>query len=267
MQTKITELSEHRVSLLEKPVKQGDTAAFIAAMDEMRENKVDGFIITSDQIPEIRQRIDALVDQGLPVFTCNIDIPNSKRIAFAGCNLYQSGYISGGLISIIVGGSANVGIVTSGSLVDRVKGFTDAIKRNHPNIKIVATVETDEDMIKVYNGTRAMMEHNPAIGAIFAETVAVYGVCRALMDLGLDKKVKVICFDDMPIIRILVVEGHVNAIVFQNPFWQGYRAFEMLWDYLLYRRTPEKTINYSVSEIRIRETITETAINTIPAIP
>lgn len=264
IQTKIAEQSEYRIQLLVKQVNLEDTAGFLTALDEMLECKVDGFIVTAMQKPEIREKIDAIAGLGFPVFTCNVDIPGSKRIAFAGCNLYKSGYIAGGLISIITGGCADVGIVSSGNLVDRVRGFSDAIKSNHPNIRIVAAVETDEDIIKIYNETKAMMEQNRGIRAIFAETVAVYGVCRALMDLGLDKKVKVICFDDMPLIRILMIEGHVCAIVFQNPFWQGYRSFEMLWDYLLHRRMPEQTINYSVSEIRIRETITETTINTVP---
>ena len=97
------------------------------------------------------------------------------------------------------------------------------------------------------------MKKNMNINAIFADTVAVYGVCRALMELGLDRKVKVICFDEFPVIRLLLLEGHISAIVCQNPFWQGYYSFELLWDYLIHRRMPKKTINYSVTEIRIRE--------------
>jgi LacI family transcriptional regulator len=255
LKTKIAELNEHRINLLVRQINFEDIAAFVAAMEEMRQSKVDGFILTSVDSPKVREKINALIDEGFPVFTCNVDIPDSKRIAFAGCNLYRSGYISGGLISILVGGHAQVGIVTSGGLVDRVRGFIDAVTKNHPNIRIAATVETDEDIIKVYNETRAMMEKNPDIKGIFAETVAVYGVCRALMELGLDKKVKVICFDEFQVIRLLLLEGHVSAIVCQNPFWQGYRSFEMLWDYLIHRRMPEKSINYSITEIRIRESM------------
>jgi hypothetical protein len=37
----------------------------------------------------------------------------------------------------------------------------------------------------------------------------------------------------------------------------GYRSFEILWDYLLNRRAPEHEFNYSITEIRIRESIIE----------
>ena len=111
--------------------------------------------------------------------------------------------------------------------------------------------------MKTFNQTKAMMERNPGIQAIYAETVAVAGICQALLDLGLCKRVKVICFDDMPVTRILLMEGYISAIVVQNPFWQGYRSFEILWDYLLNRKLPQEIINYSVTEIRIRESLEE----------
>jgi LacI family transcriptional regulator len=161
-------------------------------------------------------------------------------------------------MGIIAGGKARIGIVTSAIHYERVKGFIDALIKNHPNIHIVDSVEVEEDNDKSFYGTKTMMKKNPAIQALFVETVAVYGICRALTELGMDRKVKVICFDDMPVIRNLIMEGRISASVFQNPFWQGYRSFEMLWDYLLNRKLPEKELNYSVTEIRIRESFETT---------
>jgi LacI family transcriptional regulator len=80
-------------------------------------------------------------------------------------------------------------------------------------------------------------------------------VCRALMETGLDRKIQVICFDDMPQIRKLMSENRVSAIVYQNPFWQGWRSLEMLCDYLFTKRLPEKERNYAITEIRILESL------------
>ncbi|GHV73044.1 transcriptional regulator [Spirochaetia bacterium] len=267
LKAKVAELSEHRISLLVKRIKPDDTPAFIRTMNKMQKAGIDGFIITAFNNEKIRKKTNELVDQGFPVIACNVDLAGTQRLAFVGCNLYRSGYIAGGLLSITVGGRANIGIVTSGTpeLVDRIRGFTDAIHTNHPDIHIKEIVTTEEDNSKTLSGTKAMMKKNPGIRMIFSETVAVHGVCRALKDLGVDKKVKVICFDDMPSIRQLMLEGYVSAIVFQNPFWQGYRSFELLWDYLLNRRAPEHEFNYSITEIRIRESIIEDAKEVHPA--
>jgi len=254
---KVSELHNFKISLNVKPVKLNDTGLFLKAIDEIQEKNVDGIILTPFTSPAIANKINELVDTGFPVITCNVDSAGSKRMAFVGCNLYKSGFTAGGLMGIIAGGQARIGIVTSGIHFERMKGFFDAIAQNHPDIHIVDTVEAEEDNAKTFNQTRVMMGKNPCIQAIYAETVAVPGICQALRELGLEKKVKLICFDDMPSIRKLMVEGYVSAIVFQNPFWQGYRSFEMLWNYLLNRRFPENVINYSNTEIRIRESLEE----------
>jgi ABC-type sugar transport system substrate-binding protein len=240
-----------------KPVKLNDTGHFLKTVNEMQEKEVDGIIMTPFKAPEITKKINELVDDGFAVVTCNVDSPDSKRMAFAGCNLYKSGFIAGGLMGINVGGQAEIGIVTSYIHYERLRGFMDAISRNYPDIHIADTVEAEEDNVKTFNQTKAMMAKNPCIQAIYAETVAVPGICRALNDLGLHRKVKVIGFDDMPIIRDLMIEGYVNAVVVQNPFWQGYRSFEILWDYLLNRKLPKDAVNYSDIEIRIRESLEE----------
>ena len=252
---KVSELSHYSINLKINPVKLNDTGHFIRTINEMKEKEVDGIIMTPFKAPEITKKINELVDEGFAVVTCNIDSVDSKRMAFAGCNLYKSGYIAGGLMGINVGAQAQIGIVTSCIHYERLKGFIDAISRNYPDIHIADTVEAEEDNVKTFNQTKAMMAKNPCIQAIYAETVAVPGICQALDNLGLHRKVKVICFDDMPVIRDLMMEGYVNAVVVQNPFWQGYRSFEILWDYLLNRRLPKETVNYSDIEIRIRESL------------
>ena len=252
---KVSELHHYSVRLGIRPVKLNDTELFLQALNETQEKKVDGIIMTPFKAPEITKKINELVDKGFPVVTCNIDNADSKRIAFAGCNLYKSGFTAGGLMGISVGGQAQIGIITSCIHYERLRGFKDAIAKNYPDIHIVDTAEAEEDNDKTLYQTKIMMEKNPFIQAIYAETVAVPGICQALMDLGVYKKVKVICFDDMPIIRNLMMEGYISAVVIQNPFWQGYRSFEMLWDYILNRRLPEDIINYSNTEILIRESL------------
>ena len=257
---KVSELKNYSINLKIVPVRLNDTRLFLRALNEMQKKKVDGIIVTPFKAPEITEKINELVDMGFPVITCNIDSADSKRMAFIGCNLYKSGFTAGGLMGIIVSGQVQIGIVTSGIHYERDRGFIDAITKNHPDIHIVDTIEAEEDDEKTLNQTKLLMKKNPFIQAIFANTVAVKGICQALMDLGLHKKVKVICFDDMPIIRNLMVEGIVSAVVVQNPFWQGYHSFEMLWDYLLNRRIPDEEINFSDIEIRIKESLEDVQI-------
>ena len=255
---KVSELHRYNIKLIIKPVGLYDTRLFLQAIHEMQRKKVDGLIISPFSDTQIAIKINELVEKGFPVVTCNTDSADSKRLAFVGPNYYKMGFTAGGLMGLIVSGKAQIGIVRADSREwEWRKGFIDAVTKNHPDIHIVSTIEAKEDINKVFNEIKKMMKKNPGIQAILAETVAVYGVCRALTDMGLEKKVKVICYDDMPERRNLMKEGLVSAIVIQNPFWQGYRSFEILWDYLLNRKLPDKEINYSVNEIRVRESLEE----------
>jgi LacI family transcriptional regulator len=227
-------------------------------MNEMRKRKIDGLIITPIRGKEIAEKINELVDRSIPVITCNVDISGSRRFAFVGCDLYKSGFIAGGLVSIIAGDYANIGIITTDTSFGRIKGLTDAVRQGYPNVHIVSVVEIEEKDSVTYSYTKKMMKKNPEIKTIFSENVAISGVCRALKDLKLDKQVKVICFDETPTIKRLLLEGRVHAIIFQNPFWQGYRSIEVFWDYLLSRKMPEKELNFSLNEIHIRESIIDT---------
>jgi LacI family transcriptional regulator len=256
MDAKVKELEEYHITLVKKNTRLVDISNYLQAMDEMRKKKIDGLIMTPIRGEEITQKINELVGRGIPVITCNVDIAGSRRFAFVGCDLYKSGFIAGGLISIIAGNYASIGIITKDTNFGRIGGLTDAVQQGYPNVHIASVAEViGEKDSKTYSCTKEMMKKNPEIKAIFSENVAISGVCRALKDLKLDKQVKVICFDETPIIKRLLLEGRVHAIVFQNPFWQGYRSIEVLWDYLLSRKMPENELNFSLNEIHIRESI------------
>jgi LacI family transcriptional regulator len=258
MDAKVKELNDYRITLIKKLAAAADIAAYLGALDEIRKKKLDGLIITPI-IPankkEIAKKINELTDSGIPVVTCNVDISGSKRFAFVGCDLYKSGFIAGGLTGVIAGNRGSIGIITQDVNYGRVKGFIDAVQRDYTDSRIASIVEIEEKNELTYSRTKDMMKKNKGIRAIFSENAAISGVCRALKDLRLDKQVKVLCFDETPLTKKLLLEGRVQAIVLQNPFWQGYRSVEVLWDYLLSRRLPEKELNFSLNEIHIRESI------------
>jgi LacI family transcriptional regulator len=255
MDAKLKELEEYHITLIKKNIRLIDISNYLRIMDKIQERKIDGLIMTPIRGEEIAQKINELADRGIPVITCNVDISGSRRFAFVGCDLYKSGFIAGGLVSIIAGDYASIGIITTDANFGRIKGLTDAVRQGYPNVHITSVVEVEEKDSKTYSCTKEMMKKNPGIKVIFSESMAISGVCCALKDLKLDKQVKVVCFDETPKIKQLLLEGRVHAIVFQNPFWQGYRSIEVLWDYILSRKMPENEMNFSLNEIHIRESI------------
>ena len=56
----------------------------------------------------IRDCINALYEQGIPVVTLNTDIENSRRIAYVGSNYTRSGATATGLLQLMTSGTVNV---------------------------------------------------------------------------------------------------------------------------------------------------------------
>ncbi|MDQ2965022.1 MAG: ABC transporter substrate-binding protein, partial [Chloroflexota bacterium] len=101
---------------------------------------------------------DSGVDSDIPVTTAATD-----NIAAAG----EAAKKMAGLI----GDAGEVAVVahdqTSRTGIDRVKGFTDEITKNHPNIKIVDTQYGGGDQLKSTEIAKAIIQAHPNLKGIF----------------------------------------------------------------------------------------------------
>ena len=88
--------------------------------------KMDGLAISSVSSDALGPVIDRVLKAGIPVVTFNTDNPNSKRLAFAGQDLVQSGREAGKLMGKVLDGKGKVMITTIDAAaqwsLDREKG-------------------------------------------------------------------------------------------------------------------------------------------------
>lgn len=66
-----------------------DTEMVLEHIEELVSQGVQGLAIAPNNSPEIRQCIDELYEQGIPVITLNSDAPGSRRLAFIGMDNYR----------------------------------------------------------------------------------------------------------------------------------------------------------------------------------
>ena len=89
--------------------------AQLQAVKELLAEEVNGIAMTPYNDERIRNCINTLYEQGIPVVTLNTDIENSRRIAYVGSNYTRSGATAAGLLQLMTSGTVNVGIVTGSS--------------------------------------------------------------------------------------------------------------------------------------------------------
>lgn len=259
IKAKARELEEYGVSVEIRFSEFASPEHQVTLMEELRTQGVCGLAITPVNHPDVAKKIRELSEAGIPVVTANTDIENSGRLAYVGSNYAQSGKTAGGLMRIATGGKANIGVVTGSPEVlchsERLNGFQQSIAKHCPESHIVEIVENHDDDFESFAAVKQLLAAHPEIDALYLCAAGVYGACRAVESLGLQKKLKIICFDCVPTTKKLLRSGTITATIDQQPLKQGSKPLDILFNYLAMGTLPPEDKIYTTIEIRIRENL------------
>ena len=136
---------------------------------------------------------------------------------------------------------------------ERVAGFTSRVKAAYPRLEIAAAAANNDDDIQSYLVTRRLLEENPQIDALFLAAAGVSGACRAVADLKLKGKLKIVSYDLTVASRPLIGSGEIAAVITQEPFTQGAKPLDLLLDIAGMGAEPEKELHYTELGIVIKE--------------
>ena len=198
--------------------------------------KMDGLAISSVSSDALGPVIDRVLKAGIPVVTYNTDNPNSKRLAFAGQDLVQSGREAGKLMAKVLDGKGKVMITTIDAAaqwsLDREKGAREALK-DSPGIEVVKTLNTGTDPQKIYSEIENAMLANPGVtGILSLECCSTPAAGTWVQRNNMASKVNVVGFDLLDQTVQLVQSGDVQATIDQAPEKQGFEAVDLLVKFL-----------------------------------
>lgn len=227
-------------------------------MEEMRPH-IKALIINPISNVEIINKINELVEEGLCVITVNTDVQDSKRLCYIGSDYTKCGEVACGMLGLLTGGKANIGILTGSKKVaghnQRIKGFKAICSKKYSEFKIIGYEETEDDDIRAFEVTNKLLDEHPDIDAIFVVAAGVYGVCRAIMSSGKAGKIKLITCDSIPTTVEMMKQGVISATICQQPFTQGNKSVHTAFNYLVSGIEPEKKELIVKSEIKILENL------------
>ncbi len=230
----------------------------LAAIDSLLAEGINGLAISPYNALSVREKINSLCEQGIPVVTLNTDIENSSRLAYVGSNFYRSGETAAGLMHLMTQGKVRVGIVSGSQNIlchtERIAGFTHIIEA-YPNIRIVDIVNNnDDDQVSCELTARLLADH-PDINAFYFTAGGVYGGCQAIERSGRQSEMTVITNDLVPTTLAYMQKGLIAATICQQPFQQGSQPLSLLFAYLTTGEMPASENNYVDVDIRIRENL------------
>ena len=210
-------------------------ATQVKIMEDLIARQVTGIAISVNEPKSVEGVIKQAMDAGIKVVTFDSDSANSGRSLYIGTINKQAGVTMGNSMAEKLGGKGKVAIVTgqlgASNLNERIDGVKEALAA-YPEIEIVATEGTEDDLAKAVSVTEAILRGNPDLAGIFGVSqVGGPAVAKVLAQQEFaDRKgaVAVFAFDDLPDTIQGVKDGYINGIMVQRPVTMGKLAVEQL---------------------------------------
>jgi ribose transport system substrate-binding protein len=231
-------------------------ATQVQILENLISKKVDGIAISVNEPRSVEGPIKAAVNAGIKVLTYDSDSPKSARSMYIGTSNRAAGETMGEAMAKAIDGKGEVAIVTGQlgavNLNERIAGIKDAFAK-HPDIKIVATEGTEDDLAKAVSVDEALFRGHPALKGIFGVSqVGGPSVAKVMATKEFASKkesVKVFAFDDLPDTIKGVKEGFIQGIIVQRPVTMGKLAVEHLVAQIQGTETESKDIDTGVTVV------------------
>lgn len=233
-----------------------DIPSGIAAIEAAIAQKYDAIAICALG-PGVVPAINKAVDAGIPVATYCTEPPDpGKRLFFIGQDLFGAGKVAGDAMAEAIEEKGKVGIITGYFGVTshelRRKGFEEAISK-YSGIEIVGRWENHDKGDEAYAIARDLITSNPDLSGIYVTAGGPFGAAKAVEDMGMAGKVKIVCFDFVPETMYYVRNGTITATIGQDPVRQTHDAGVLLYNYLIAGQEPPSEIIYVNADVVTKE--------------
>jgi LacI family transcriptional regulator len=213
-----------------------DPQQTIAILTHLKEIPVSGIALHTVNNPQICQLINEFTDRGVPVFTFDMDLPDSKRTCFIGEDPYRIGQIAASLLCKSIDRDSEIAILTSSQKVRpcelRIKGFTAYVEKYAPDARVVSIEETLNQHALTYQKTYALLNRFPNLKGIWNCAGHSEDMAQAVIDSGKKDQVKLISLFFTPEIIHLIKEGIIEYTLGQTPYKLGKLIIKSLYEYL-----------------------------------
>jgi ribose transport system substrate-binding protein len=217
-----------------------DGAEQVRVLDDVVAQGVNAIAISCDDPTSCIDPINRAVDAGIPVMTWDADSPQSKRFTFMGLDNIKAGHEGASMLVQVMGTRGKVAILTgvpgADNLEERIRGFREGLAA-YPDIHVIATVVTNDDINLGVQAVEDAMQANPDIkGWYFAGMWPLFadrGSMPLWEDAALHRGMKTIAFDALPVELELLRDGYLSGLLDQKNWFWGYEAVQIVYDHIV----------------------------------
>lgn len=192
--------------------------------------KPDAIILAASDYEKTCQAAKKIKENNIELVLIDSILKEDIASSIVGTNNFEAGIKMGAVINnLLKKDNWKLGIVShvkgSSTAIERENGIRTALgdKKN----QIIDTVYCDSDYEKAEEITKQLLEEHKDIKVLAGlNQYSSIGVAKAVVEMGLEKKIKVIGFDSSKEQIKYLEAGMFQAIVIQKPFNIGYLGVE-----------------------------------------
>jgi ribose transport system substrate-binding protein len=215
------------------PLREDDRDSQVAEVENAVGRGVSGIVLAPLDDAALVGPVSAAMRQKIPVVVMDSGLKGDDYVSFVATDNTEGGRLGGERLAQLLGGKGKVILLRyaegSDSTTRREEGFLTAMAA-HPGIEIVSSNQyAGADVESAYKKAEAIFSQHKrpdgslAIDGIFcANESSSFGVLRVLQDNGWAGKVRFVGFDASESLVKALADGHVDALVVQDPVNIGY---------------------------------------------
>jgi ribose transport system substrate-binding protein len=235
------------------PLKEDDRDQQIQTVENFTTRRVSGIVLAPLDSQALVRPVNNAVRAKVPVVIFDSGLKTDTYVSFVATDNYKGGVLAAQHLGRLLGGKGNVILlryaVGSASTEEREAGFLDTLKKDFPDLKLLASDQyagpTRETSYQASQNllTRFGREVN---GIFCPNENSTIGMTKALRDIGkAGGKVKMVGFDAGSQSVADLKNGDVQGLVVQNPVFMGYKAVMTMVEHLQGKKV-EKRIDTGV---------------------
>jgi len=209
------------------PAHNDDIDAQIQIVQIYSKPEVDAIVIAATDRVRLAEPIKQAVAQGVKVVAVDSALDGNAHANFVTTDNYAAGRLAAERLANLLKRQGSVALLRtvpgSGSTDDRANGFVDYIRKNAPQITIVADEYAGGTRGKVARSAAELLARFPQVDGLFAVNESTGdGVLRALRQAGLAGQKKFVSFDTTEFLLDGLRKEEIHGLVVQNPRQMGY---------------------------------------------
>jgi ribose transport system substrate-binding protein len=255
------------------PLREDDRESQISEMDRFVSRGISGIVLAPLDDVALRASVAAATGRGIPVVIIDSALRGDDYVSFVATDNFRAGQMAGDHMGKLLGERGRVILLRysegHASTTNREEGFLAAVRR-FDGLEIVSDNQYGgTDVEGAYKKAENLLSRfvDDDAGSLLVDGIfcpnesSVFAMLRVLIDNGWAGRVRFVGFDSSDNLSRALADGHIDALVLQDPMQMGYLGVKNVVDHLRGNSVPARVDTGAV--LATRENMNEPAVQAL----